>query len=100
MAKERRKIIQAGKLWMAVQYTAIRSGDTTARREARAQISSPARESLNAKLSWQKLMMLRRLRCWIRSYLFWNLTAVWGQRVFRNSGCAIFRSFANDVLII
>ena len=58
MAKERRKIIQAGKLWMAVQYTAIRSGDPAARREARAQISSPARESLNAKLSWQKLMML------------------------------------------
>jgi hypothetical protein len=58
MAKERRKIIQAGRLWMAVQYTAIHSSDPGARREARAQISSPARESLNAKLSWQKLMML------------------------------------------
>ena len=58
MAKERRKIIQAGQLWMAVQYTAIRSSDQSARREARAQISSPARESLNAKLSWQKLMLL------------------------------------------
>lgn len=57
MAKERRKIIQAGTLWMAVQYTAIRGGNQTARREARAQISSPARESLNAKLSWQKLML-------------------------------------------
>ena len=57
MAKERRKIIQAGKLWMAVQYTAIRGGNQAARREARAQISSPARESLNAKLSWQKLML-------------------------------------------
>ena len=43
---------------MAVQYTAIRSNDPGARREARSQISSPARESLNAKLSWQKLMML------------------------------------------
>ena len=58
MAKERRKIIQAGKLWMAVQYTAIRADNQSARREARAQISSPARESLNAKLSWQKLMLL------------------------------------------
>ena len=58
MAKERRKIIQAGQLWMAVQYTAIRSSDQGARREAKAQISSPARESLNAKLSWQKLMLL------------------------------------------
>lgn len=58
MAKERRKIIQAGSLWMAVQYTAIRGPDQSARREARTQISSPARESLNAKLSWQKLMLI------------------------------------------
>lgn len=42
---------------MAVQYTAIRGGNQNARREAKAQISSPARESLNAKLSWQKLML-------------------------------------------
>ena len=58
MAKERRKIIQAGSLWMAVQYTAIRGENQSARREARAQISTPARESLNAKLSWQKLMLV------------------------------------------
>lgn len=58
MAKERRKIVQAGKLWMAVQYTAIRGDNQDARREARTQISTPARESLNAKLSWQKLMLL------------------------------------------
>ena len=57
MAKERRKVIQAGKLWMAVQYTAIHTGNQSARREAKCQISSPARESLNAKLSWQKLML-------------------------------------------
>ena len=57
MAKERRRVIQAGKLWLAVQYTAIHSGNQAARREARSQISSPARESLNAKLSWQKLML-------------------------------------------
>lgn len=58
MGKERRKIIHAGTLWMAVQYTAIRGGNQAAQREARAQISSPARESLNAKLSWQKLMLV------------------------------------------
>lgn len=58
MAKERRKIVRAGRLWMAVQYTAIRGCSQAQRREARAQISSPARESLNAKLSWQKLMLL------------------------------------------
>lgn len=58
MAKERRKIIRAGTLWMAVQYTAIRTQNQNARREARAQISTPARESLNAKHSWQKLMLV------------------------------------------
>lgn len=58
MPKERRKIIQAGTLWMAVQYTAIRGENQSARREARVQISTPARESLNAKLSWQKLMLI------------------------------------------
>lgn len=58
MPKERRRIIQAGRIWMAVQYTAIRGGSQSAKREARSQISSPARESLNAKLSWQKLMLL------------------------------------------
>lgn len=57
MGKERRKTIKAGKLWMAVQYTAIHGPNQTARREAKAQISSPARESLNAKCSWQKLML-------------------------------------------
>lgn len=57
MAKERRKTVKAGNLWMAVQYTAIRASNQNARREAKAQISSPARESLNAKLSWQKLML-------------------------------------------
>lgn len=57
MGKERRKTIQAGSLWMAVQYTAIRGNSQASRREARSQISSPARESLNAKLSWQKLML-------------------------------------------
>lgn len=58
MAKERRKIIQAGSLWMAVQYTNICGENQSARREARSQISTPARESLNARTSWQKLMLL------------------------------------------
>lgn len=58
MGKERRKVVVAGSLWMGVQYTAIHQSNQSARREARAQISSPAQESLNAKLSWQKLMMV------------------------------------------
>ena len=57
MAKARRKIIQAGRLWMAVQYTAIRGANQSAKREAKVMISTPAREALNAKLSWQKLML-------------------------------------------
>lgn len=57
MAKERRKVVTAGNLWMAVQYTAIHTRNPSARRDAKMQISSPARESLNAKLSWQKLML-------------------------------------------
>lgn len=58
MGKERRKIIVAGSLWMAVQYTAIHGQNQNERREARALISSPARESLNAKTSWQRLMLV------------------------------------------
>ena len=58
MPKERRKIIQAGLLWMAVQYTAIHSQNQAVRRGARMMISTPAREALNAKLSWQKLMLV------------------------------------------
>lgn len=58
MAKMRRKIIRAGNLWMAVQYTAIHGQNQQARREMRAQISTPAREALNARTSWQKLMLI------------------------------------------
>lgn len=58
MAKARFKIVRAGSLWMAVQYTAIRGETQADRRAARSQISTPAREKLNMKTSWQKLMMV------------------------------------------
>lgn len=58
MGKERRKIVVAGPLWMGVQYAAAHSKDPDAKRAAKSQISSPARESLNARLSWQKLMLV------------------------------------------
>lgn len=58
MPKMRRKVIRAGSLWMAVQYTAIHGQNQTARREMKSQISTPAREALNARTSWQKLMLL------------------------------------------
>ena len=56
--KERRKIIIAGPLWMGIQYAAAHSKDPDKQRAAKSQISSPARESLNARTSWQKLMMV------------------------------------------
>ncbi|MBR2047120.1 MAG: hypothetical protein IJ960_00840 [Oscillospiraceae bacterium] len=58
MAKERRKIIVAGNMWMAVQYTAIHTQNQAARREAKAHISTPAREALNASKSWEKMMLV------------------------------------------
>lgn len=58
MPKDRRKIVVAGSLWMAVQYTAIHTQNQMVKREARAAISNPARESLNAKTSWQRLMLV------------------------------------------
>lgn len=57
MGKERRKIIVAGSLWMAVQYTAI-GGSSGQKREVRSRISSSAREAINARTSWQKLMLI------------------------------------------
>lgn len=43
---------------MGIQYAAAHSKDPDRRRAAKSQISSPARESLNAKKSWQKLMLM------------------------------------------
>ena len=56
--KERRKIMQAGRLWMAVQYRAVRTQSSSPFRTARLHVSSPAREALNARQSWQKLRLL------------------------------------------
>ena len=58
MGKQRRKVVIAGRLWMAVQYTSIHSQNQQVRRETKAMISDPAREAMNAKLSWQKLMLI------------------------------------------
>ena len=58
MAKARRKIVIAGRLWLAVQYSTAYSPSKATRREIKAMISTPARESLNARTSWQKLMLV------------------------------------------
>lgn len=43
---------------MAVQYTAIHGQNQAARREAKMRLSTPAREALNFKKSWEKLMLI------------------------------------------
>lgn len=58
MSKLRRTEILAGPLWIGCQYRASRGRDPDKRRAAKSQISSPAREAVNARTSWQKLMLL------------------------------------------
>lgn len=58
MAKERRTVVQGGRLWMAVQYTSAYDRDPYKRRQQKCLVSSPAREKLNAVYSWQKLLLL------------------------------------------
>lgn len=56
--KERRKIVIAGSLWMGVQYAASRQKDPGSQRAAKMQITNPAKASLNARKSWEKLLLL------------------------------------------
>lgn len=90
MPKEKRKILQAGRLWMAVQYTVIHQQNQNAKREAKLQISTPAREALNAKLSWQKLMLLLAAN-FVSSDLVVTLT-------YRDDALPIHREAANKRL--
>lgn len=57
MAKERRKIMIAGQLWIGSQYRVAHQLDPTNRRSAKAQISAPAKEAANARKSFEKLML-------------------------------------------
>lgn len=58
MAEELRRVITAGRLVRAVQYTMIRGPGERARRTDRRQISSAVREHINLKYSRDKLKML------------------------------------------
>lgn len=58
MAKERRKILRAGRLWYAMQYTSLRGGSPPSERRARADISSAARERINFRTSRDKLWLI------------------------------------------
>ena len=59
MAKtERLKILQAGDLWYAVQYTSLKGGVAKERRAARHSICTRVRESINFRTSWEKLRLI------------------------------------------
>jgi len=58
MAKERRKILRAGRLWYALQYTSLRGGSPPSERRAKADISSEVRERINFRTSRDKLWLI------------------------------------------
>lgn len=58
MAKERRKILRAGRLWYAIQYTDLRGGSPPSERRAKADISSEVRERINFRTSRDKLWLI------------------------------------------
>lgn len=58
MAKEKLKILQAGNLWYAIQYTSLRGGVSKENRRMKAEISSRVREALNFRASYQKLWLI------------------------------------------
>lgn len=58
MAKERRKILRAGRLWYAMQYTSLRGGSPPGERRAKTDISSAVREQINFRTSRDKLWLI------------------------------------------
>lgn len=58
MAKERRKILRAGRLWYAMQYTSLRGGTPSRERRAKSDISSAVREQINFRTSRDKLWLI------------------------------------------
>lgn len=75
MAKtERLKILQAGDLWYAVQYTSLKGGVARERRAARHSISNRVRESINFRTSWQKLWLVMESTFRDRKDLYVTLT--------------------------
>ena len=58
MAKERRKILCAGRLWYAMQYTSLRGGSPPSERRAKSDISSAVREQINFRTSRDKLWLI------------------------------------------
>lgn len=58
MAKERRKILQAGRLWYAMQYTSLWGGSPSSERRAKSDISSEVRERINFRTSRDKLWLI------------------------------------------
>lgn len=56
--KERLKILQAGDVWYACQYTSLRGGVSKEHRAAKSRISSMVREAMNFRTSYQKLWLI------------------------------------------
>lgn len=56
--KERLKILQAGDVWYACQYTSLRGGVSREHRAAKNRISSMVREAMNFRTSYQKLWLI------------------------------------------
>lgn len=66
MAKEKRVIFQAGRLWYAKQYTPLRGVAPPAEKRERQRYSSRVREAINFRTSYEKLWLI--LECNFR----WN----------------------------
>lgn len=66
MAKEKRVIFQAGRLWYAKQYTPLRGVAPPAEKRERQRYSSRVRDAINFRTSYEKLWLI--LECNFR----WN----------------------------
>lgn len=58
MAKEKRVIFQAGRLWYAKQYTPLRGAAPPGERRERQRYSTQVREAINFRTSYEKLWLL------------------------------------------
>lgn len=58
MAKEKRVIFQAGRLWYAKQYTPLRGASPPSEKRERQRFSTRVREAINFRTSYEKLWLV------------------------------------------
>ena len=58
MAKDKRVIFQAGRLWYAKQYTPLRGASPPSERRERQRYSTQVRETINFRTSYEKLWLI------------------------------------------